>query len=413
MRAVLLGCALAAWTPIPVTAEPVPLALEPAIDLALAQQPLLAAQSARAHAAHRRAASAAELPDPQLVAGIENLPLGSLDPWAADAEDMTMTTVGLMQEFPNAAKRRSRAQAERLQAAGGDADTAALVLEIRRDTALAWIDVWRSQQAVALIAPLHAELARSRELSAIALRSGRATQAEVHASTIALALAADRDQQAQQSLQIARARLARWIGDAAEGPLAAPPEPAPAPPLQPALAALDLHPQLHRAGLSADAAQAGVQFARAAYRPDWRVQAMYGYRRPHDDMLSLQFGVDLPLFTARRQDPGLAAALAEADAAQADRDALHRALVAELAAAHRAQSVLQTRLADYDSLLLPTAQARIDAAVAAYGSGSSGLDAVLDARTQALELQLMRLDLHAELLRQHVLLRYLTAETRS
>jgi outer membrane protein, heavy metal efflux system len=129
--------------------------------------------------------------------------------------------------------------------------------------------------------------------------------------------------------------------------------------------------------------------------------------------VSLQFGIDLPLFTARRQDPALSAALAEADAALADRDALQRELTAELVAAHRAEAALQSRLDDYERVLLPAAQARTEAALADYASGNGGLDAVLDARTQALELQLMHLELLAERLRVYAQLRYLIAETHS
>lgn len=412
MRLFLFACALVASSPQIVLAEPPALTLSETIEHALVRQPLLQAQTARAQATRRRADAAGELPDPQLVAGLENLPLNRPSPWATDADDMTMTTVGLMQEFPNPLRRRSRAQVARLMASGDEAASATLVLRVTRDATLAWIDAWLPQQALALIKPLRAELERSRELSAIGLRSGRTPQAELHAATIAQGLVADRERRTEQDLHAARARLVRWIETAAERPLAAAPPLVDAPSLNAALAALEEHPQLRQAQLAAAAAQAGVELARADYRPDWRVQAMYGYRRPHEDMVSLQFGIDLPLFKARRQEPTLSAALAEADAVQADREALQRELAAELVAAHRAEAALQARLDDYERLLLPAAQARTEAALADYASGNGGLDAVLDARTQALELQLMHLDLLADRLRMQAQLRYLTAETR-
>src|SRR3546814_12790336 len=68
-------------------------------------------------------------------------------------------------------------------------------------------------------------------------------------------------------------------------------------------------------------AQAAREQARAAKHPDWSVTASYGRRAPGlSDMVMLEVGVSLPLFTRNRQDRGISARQAQWDAVQADHE---------------------------------------------------------------------------------------------
>lgn len=98
---------------VPALARPDPLSLEAALALAEARSPDVAAQSAGVAAAHAAAAAAGRLPDPQLVVGIENLPVSGPERWSLTREAMTMRKVGLMQELPNGARRHAEADAAR------------------------------------------------------------------------------------------------------------------------------------------------------------------------------------------------------------------------------------------------------------------------------------------------------------
>ncbi|MFA5941208.1 MAG: TolC family protein [Sinimarinibacterium sp.] len=379
--------------------------------LALERQPLLGAQDARVRAASERAVAAGRLPDPELLAGFDNLSVTTLDPYAADAERMTMTRFGLMQEFPNAARRDAQRRQQHLLSDVAQAEREALARDVTREAALAWIDLWQSSQAAALVEALAGEARRMRNATGIDYRSARSEQGAVHEAAIRLALLEDRRQQLQQDEAAARARLARWIADDAQRPVAiALPTPGPLPPLANVLAALDRHPELRSGERSADASAAAIDLARAAYRPDWRVQASYGYRRPYDDMVSVEVGIDLPWFTANRQDRELAAAQAEHEAASASLDDRRRELRAALETAWRNSAALEQRLVRYDAELLPAAAARSDVALAAYRSARGTLADLLDARSGALDLQLMQLELRAELQRQRAQLAWLFPE---
>src|SRR5690606_33372176 len=143
MRALLLVPALVALEllSLPAAADDASLTLDEAVRLALRAQPLLDAQAARARAAGEQIAAAGALPDPQLVAGFTNVPVDDPDPFAADAEPMTMTSVGVMQEFPNRVRRAALTQRQVHVAAAASAGQALLERSVRRDAALAWIDV--------------------------------------------------------------------------------------------------------------------------------------------------------------------------------------------------------------------------------------------------------------------------------
>ena len=114
--------------------DPAPLALEEAERMALSRQPLLDAQRATVRAARERAVAMRQLPDPMLLAGVQNLPVNGEDRYSLSMDPMTMTSIGVMQEFPLPGKRRLRGRAEALMADAGDAKLTALERAVQRDT---------------------------------------------------------------------------------------------------------------------------------------------------------------------------------------------------------------------------------------------------------------------------------------
>lgn len=89
--------------------------------LAVSGQPILIGLEAQASAALETAVAARQLPDPQLVTGIQDVPVNTSDAWSLRRDSDTQIQAGLMQEFPRAEKRRLRGElsereAGRLQA---------------------------------------------------------------------------------------------------------------------------------------------------------------------------------------------------------------------------------------------------------------------------------------------------------
>ena len=117
-----------------------PLSLAEAQALAVARSQLLAANNASITASREMAAAAGQLPDPILKFGVENLPLSGSNRLSLSRDFMTMRRIGLSQELPRAQKRQLRAERVEREADRTRAEKQLNVANIMRDTAIAWIE---------------------------------------------------------------------------------------------------------------------------------------------------------------------------------------------------------------------------------------------------------------------------------
>ena len=384
-----------------------PLSIEDAVKLALTDQPILSGREASIDAEEQQAVSAAQLPDPRLIAGLKDLPVDRGEAFSVRDDNFTMFSVGISQDFPRGDKRRLKGERKRLEAAmdrlGLDTDRRA----ISRDTSLAWLDVYESEQALLLTHRLSEESALQLRALENDYRNGRASQADWLAAKVEASLIGDKEQDWRHHVERMRASLSRWIGGEAQRPLAAALASLPAPADFPRLAAeVERHPVVAGLQKQVEASDTDVKLARQAYKSDFSVEGYFGYRPDYADFAGVQVSLDLPFFTARRQDRDLAAALRQSDAAQ-DRKAdalreLHAQATEDYIDWHHARE----RTAGFDSNIIPDAQRRVDAAQAAYASGGGAFDAVLSARRSLLDTQLQRLALAVDAARAQVRLQY-------
>jgi len=386
------------------------LTMQDAAQQAVQHQPLLDELDARARAERESAIAARQLPDPSLIAGVSNLPVDTADAYSLRRDSDTQLQIGLNQELTRGRKRALRGDVGDARAAGYAIERRATERSVRRDAALAWLALWRNLRIVELA---QANLIQAQTQAAavqIALESNRATQAELLAARIEAGRMHDAVAAAEQSVDHARFLLSRWIGDLAFGPISEVLPAAVEPPsMEQTVSRIQSHPLLTERRNQLDTAQRQAELARASYAPDWRVQVGYAHRPDFSEMAMLQFGVDLPVFTHQRQDRTLAAAQAQAEAAEHAIDDSRRQLEAEARLNHHDWLRLQQRLRDYDDTLLPQAQQRIDAALAAWSAGQSALTTLLEARRAALELQMTRLDLQYDFSQHAIQLQYLGA----
>ena len=105
--------------------------------------------------------------------------------------------------------------------------------------------------------------------------------------------------------------------------------------------------------LNIDESKADIDVARASRLADWRVEFGYGYRREYSDMVTLQVGMDLPLFAGNRQNRDVASAAAMGDAAAAQWDDGKRRLEARVVASNRNLERLDRRLTAYNDTIVP------------------------------------------------------------
>ncbi len=275
--------------PLAAGAQDRALTLEQAIDSAVREAPQTAAKAAMLEGAQAVAPSAGRLPDPELVAGVDNLPVDTADRFSFTRDFMTMRKVGVMQSFPNGAKRRlqsERAQRE-IDVAQGE------VRKSRFDTshavAEAWIARAVAEQSLARLQSLKSDTDLQATAARAALSSGRSSAADALGAQNVVAALNERILSLQQEAEMQRAELARWIGSDADLPLAPIPtdrelEHSPdAPSSQPSRG---MHPGPGRR--AARCRETDVDLARAEKRPDWSAELTYAKRGPDfSNMVSL------------------------------------------------------------------------------------------------------------------------------
>jgi outer membrane protein TolC len=272
--------------------------------------------------------------------------------------------------------------------------------------------VWKPARALELLHASVREAGLQAQVTESAYTAGRATQADMLAAQVTLALLRDEVADAEQQDADARAQLSRWIGaEAAQRPLPRelPQWQAPAP-LTETLAHLRAHPHLNTETKRVAVAADEVAIARQGYKPDWGVELEYAYRPDFPEYISLNFTVGLPLFTANRQDRSLNAQRAVQEQARQLSEDVSRRHEAELRRHMEDWERLQTRLRQFDTAILPQSEQRTAAATASWQAGQGALLGVLDARRIALENQMKRLDLEVDAAQHRVQLEYFVGE---
>ncbi|WP_347907248.1 TolC family protein [Pseudomonas grandcourensis] len=372
------------------------LTLDEALRLAENNAPSLAAQDAKIQAASSAAIPAGELPDPKLLAGVQNYPIGGPDRWSINDDFMTMQMVGVRQEMPNGDKRKARIEVANAAVDRAAAERRVARLNVRQSTALAWINSYSVERKDALFQDFYKENRLLTDTVRAQIAGGRAQPADaVTPKQEAARLAEQQDDLVLQRAQ-ARAALKRWIGSAAND------QPVGTLPQWPVDSSSYAHKLQHHPELAAFApmtreAQAKVREAESEKKSDWSWELDYQHRdRQFGDMVSVQLSWDLPLFPDSRQNPKIAAKQAELSQLEAEREALSRE--------HTQQ--LENELADYERLnravsrnqesLLPLAREKVELSMASYRAGKGDLNAVVAARRELIEARLKQIDVEEQ-----------------
>src|SRR5260221_11449696 len=137
----------------------------------------VAAQDAAVTASREMAVAAAQLPDPVLKLGVDNLPVNGADRFSLTRDFMTMRRIGLMQELTREKKRELRGQKFEREADKSTAEKDAAIAAIQRDSAIAWLERYYAEAMAAVLAEQAAQ-ARAEIIAAEgAYRGGGRSQA--------------------------------------------------------------------------------------------------------------------------------------------------------------------------------------------------------------------------------------------
>jgi cobalt-zinc-cadmium efflux system outer membrane protein len=375
-----------------------PLTFAQALDRALTDAPSLQAAALQTEAARASARAAGALPDPKLNVGVEGFPISGPNAGHPSRDDFSDVRVGIMQDMPN--KGRRQAAVAGAAAAISQAEAARLV-ELRKvkvATALAWIDLAYAERRLGAVDQVLTSLRPLWDVQPSAVAAGRQRPGQALSPIQMRATLEDQRSEQVANLARARAELTRWTGEAAPSVVGAPPEYQ----IDPAelRAAMETNPTLLAYRSAASRADAEVNAARAAERPDWGWEVAYQRRDPRfGDMLSAGVTVSLPLFASSRQAPLIAARRAEASRVHADREDARRALAAQLDADLAAHDMHHEQWMRTTGAVVPAAIQRADLETASYAAGTATLADVLDAMNALADAKLTALEREAMVVR--------------
>lgn len=385
--------------------------LEDLLERARAINPSIRASAARLEAARHRVAAVGARPDPMLMAGIENYPLGREAPAAhatsSGPEPMTMRMLGVSQTIPYPGKiglrmRVAQREAEATEAAL-DVSRRTVVRDVKDayyglaflDQALAvtkrsvdvlgtFIQVAEGRYSVGVagqqdVLKARVEAARLAETAASLEEQRRATLARVNEILDRPSDAAIDD--ASIPAGVVRAaigdstREVRFVSAALGARVAGSPFRSL---MELQQMAIEQNPELREHGAMIAAQAARVALARKEVLPDFDLSLQYGQRSGLPDMITATIAVPMPLQRKRKQDQQVSEADAQLASLHEELHARRNAIRAEVAKVVSELERGRTQLALYVKAILPQGRAALTSAIETYQVGKVEFLTVLD-----------------------------------
>jgi outer membrane protein TolC len=309
---------------------------------------------------------------------------------------MTMQKISLMQEVPNADKRHAREEVAAASVEVANSRRQIARQAVRRNTALAWLDLYYLQRKEALFDELDRENAILANAVNAQIAGGRGQVADALAPKQESAQLADRRDDLARDIARAQSRLRQFVGAELNDGLAGEP---------PALEVdarllrqrLHQHPELLAFAAETRKAEAEVREAQSMKTPDWGVELAYQRRaREFGNMVSLQFSLDLPISPSTRQNPLIAAKERELARIDAERDGMLREHTNELESMLAEVGALSRQLERARQIVLPLSEQKLALQTASYQAGRGDLNAVLTARKERIDQRMRIIELEAQ-----------------
>lgn len=348
------------------------------LDAAVADQPQVRARELQLDSRRQIAGAADELPDPTLRAGIQNFPVTGPNAFEPFGIMMNMLQVGVEQDIPNLAKRHARAGLAAADIGFAAAQLAHTRHFARLGAGQAWIALAYSQQALGVAENALGEIERLVPLARSSVAAGSARPGETLEIRRAVLEVEDMRTRIEAGRETAQAMLARYI--ALQNATASGAIPGPEVDVDRLRTTLELNPEILLAGAQVRQAEARSELAQSDKRPDFGVNVSYGRRDPmFGDVVSVMGSITLPIFTSKRQNPRIAAAEAEAVAAQSIQADRLRELEAQFEGDVAAWRSAYRQWQRATEELLPLARNRADLERASLAAGRAELLDVIEA----------------------------------
>ncbi|TMM42414.1 TolC family protein [Colwellia ponticola] len=375
------------------------------------------------------------LPDPKMSIGIASLPTNGFD---FAQEGMTQAKIGISQMFPRGDTLSIKSQQLKIQSEAYPYQRRDRESQVAVTVGSLWLDAYRVQQSIALIESnrsLFEQLADVAEAS-YSSALGKTRQQDIVRAQLELTRLEDRLDQLEQQRNRFEGMLSQWLTKFSTGQFSKGSSSVVEASLvtdfslhnivlSQELPEIDLlnrdlvskenwlqpgalieyfanHPSVIAVEKKVNAIKTGIRLAEQKYKPEWGINASYGYRgddpmgRSRADLLSIGVTFDLPLFTANRQDKEVQSAVYETEAIKTEKLLLLRQLLGSYSSAKGRLLRLKDRQNLYKSRLLPQIHDQAEASLTAYTNDDGDFSEVVRSRIAVLNAEIDDLTLNVE-----------------
>lgn len=413
--------------------------LNDAVSQAQSNDPWLQGNQLQQKAKESRSVAAGEYPDPAISFSMMNLPV---DGFRFDQENMTQAQIDISQAFPRGDSLTISQQKLALQSAMGPFERDNRRAMVKRDVTLLWLDAWLAMRSKTLIEDNKILFEQIRDVAqtTYASAAGTSRQQDIIRAELELIQFEDRATVQAQNLEAALSALSEWLtpyrADTMTLSLASGIDNATLPTALPEIellmpiAALNAtgtdsklinrlsqHPTIKAIELQYQASQKEVELAREQYKPQWKLNASYGWRddmpsgQSRADLFSVGITLDLPLFTENRQDKTVEASVYEAQSVKTQKLVVLKSLLAQVREQLRHVARLEQRESLYNDQILTQATAQAEATMTAYMNDTGDFSEVVRARITELEARLSALSVQVNKLKRVTRLNYLLTQS--
>lgn len=401
--------------------------LQDAIKTAQQNDPWLRGSEFRQESVKAQSIAAGQLPDPVISVNLANLPVDGFD---LSQEPMTQFQVGITQAFSRGDSRLLRQQ----QLAELSQQQPLLRMDRRARVAVSvahlWLDAYRYRESIRLVKENEdlfkdlVDIVQSRYSSAL----GKTSQHDLIRAQLELTQLEERLIQLQQKQNAIQMLLGEWLPVNKIGSLTLSDS-------LPELRVMELtsetlisnnnsayidllsrqlqqHPAIASIDQQIRAGSSGVELAKQSYKPQWGLNAMYGYRdddlngNSRADFFSVGLSMDVPLFTNKRQDKQVQSAVATVEELKTQRALLLRQMRARFESDQARLALLEKRQYLYRNQLLIETHAQTEASLTAYTNDEGDFSEVVRARIAELDAQIDTLNIDIDRLKTIASLNY-------
>ncbi|WP_111978750.1 TolC family protein [Algibacillus agarilyticus] len=404
-----------------------PLTFEKTIKLAQKFDPWLTGNRHKQKAIESMSTATSTLPDPKVSVGLVNMPTDSFD---FNQEGMTQAKIGITQMFPRGDTLDIKSEQLLIQSEAYPYQRQDRSAKVAVSVGSLWLNAYLIQQSIALI---EKDRALFEQLSDVAEASysasyGRTRQQDIIRAQLELTRLDERLDKLRQQKSRYEGMLMQWLSvfsTESEDNLSVNDASLHNVPLSNLLPQIDLlnhelvykkswhnsndlipllsvHPAVIALDKKIKATKTGIRLAEQKYKPEWGVNASYGYRdddlmgQSRADLFSVGISFDLPLFTENRQDKEVQSAISETEAVKSEKILLLRELLGSFSSAKGRLLRLQDRKKLYSSQLLPQIHEQAEASLTAYTNDDGDFAEVVRSRIAVLNAEIDNLALNVE-----------------